>query len=106
MQHSFSLVEPQILPVIPAMDHIDNILATKSNSSQFSLPIQVTLVVGKNTINWYYNKTDHLEVYRIAMGKYYHAFCLLSSLIMLLNSSSPMTQAQLLQDSRLGRSLD
>ena len=70
----FSRGTPNLTTVIPAMDHIDNTLATKSDSSQFSLPIWAALVIGKNTINMYYSKTDHSEVYRIAMSKYIHAF--------------------------------
>jgi hypothetical protein len=50
------------------MDHIDKVLATTSEAHQFSLPIRAALVIGKNTINRYYNKTDQSEVYRIAMG--------------------------------------
>ena len=70
----FSHGTPNLTTVIPAMDHIDNTLATKSDSSQFSLPIRAALVIGKNTINRYYNKTDHSEVYCIAMSKYIHTF--------------------------------
>lgn len=51
------------------MDHIDKVLATTSNSHRFSLPIRASLIIGKNTINRYYNKTDQSEVYRIAMSK-------------------------------------
>ena len=52
------------------MDHIDKTLATASDSHTFSLPIRAALVIGKNTINRYYNKTDQSETYRIAMGRY------------------------------------
>jgi len=53
------------------MDHIDKILATSSESPyKFSLAIRAALAVGKNAINRYYNKTDHSEVYRIAMGTF------------------------------------
>ena len=52
------------------MDHIDKVLATASdNPLQFSLPIRTALVIGKNNINRYYNKTDYSETYRIAMSK-------------------------------------
>ncbi|KAH8990219.1 hypothetical protein EDB92DRAFT_1756262, partial [Lactarius akahatsu] len=64
----FSCGTPNLATVILAMDHIDKVLTmTSDNSHQFSLPIRAALIIGKNTINWYYNKTDHLEVYRIAM---------------------------------------
>jgi hypothetical protein len=50
------------------MDHIDHVLATSSCGHYFSLPVRAALVLGKNTINRYYNKTDHSETYRIAMS--------------------------------------
>ena len=54
------------------MDHIDKVLATSSNSAcQFSLPIRAALADGKNAMNKYYSKTDHSEVYRIAMSKFF-----------------------------------
>jgi hypothetical protein len=61
------------------MDHIDHVLATSSCGHYFSLPVRAALVLGKNTINRYYNKTDHSETYRIAMSKYivFHAFTLI-----------------------------
>jgi len=56
------------------MDHIDRVLATSSDiPHKFSLAIHATLAVGKNTINKYYNKTDHSEVYHISMGMF--LFC-------------------------------
>jgi hypothetical protein len=68
----FSRGTPNIATVIPAMDHIDKVLATTSDDSrQYSLPIRAALVIGKNAINRYYNKTDHSETYRIAMSTYY-----------------------------------
>ena len=55
--------------MIPAMDHIDKVLMTTSDSPyQFSLAIRTALAIGKAAINKYYNKTDHSEVYCIAMG--------------------------------------
>lgn len=51
------------------MDHIDKVLATSSDSPyKFSVAIRVALAIGKKVMNKYYNKTDHSEVYRIAMG--------------------------------------
>ena len=35
-----------------------------------SKAIRAALALGKQTLNRYYNKTDHSDVYRIAMGKY------------------------------------
>ena len=60
----FSRRTPSISTVIPAMDHIDAHLATAAQSAFYSPSI------GKKTLNWYYNKTDYSEVYRIAMGMF------------------------------------
>jgi hypothetical protein len=67
----FSRGTPNLATVIPAMDHIDKVLATSSDRHQYSLSICAALFIGKNTINRYYHKTDHSETYRIAMGTYY-----------------------------------
>ena len=50
------------------MDHIDEHLATAALNLDYPLAIKAALAVGKATLNRYYNKTDHSEVYRIAMG--------------------------------------
>lgn len=56
--------------VIPAMDHIDKVLATSSDSPrQFSLAIRAALAIGKKAMNQYYKKTDYSDVYRIAISK-------------------------------------
>jgi hypothetical protein len=52
------------------MDHIDAHLATATQNLNYSISIRAALAIGKKTLNRYYNKTDHSEVYRIAMGKY------------------------------------
>jgi lipid-A-disaccharide synthase-like uncharacterized protein len=52
------------------MDHIDKVLASASDSPyKFPIAFWAAVVVGKNTMNRSYNKTDQLEVYCIAMGK-------------------------------------
>jgi hypothetical protein len=53
------------------MDHIDAYLATATQNASYSVSIRAALAIGKRTLNRYYNKTDHSEVYRIAMGKFY-----------------------------------
>ncbi|KIL58826.1 hypothetical protein M378DRAFT_85881 [Amanita muscaria Koide BX008] len=58
---------PNIATVIPAMDRIDEVLATDALDTQYSLSIQAALTMGKRTLNRYYSKTDLSEVYRIAM---------------------------------------
>ena len=57
------------------MDHIDTFLATATQNAQYPISIRAALVIGKRTLNRYYNKTDHSEVYRIAMGKYPSPHC-------------------------------
>jgi hypothetical protein len=54
--------------VIPAMDHIDWVLASQSVNRTFDAPIRVALALGKKTLNCYYALTDSSEVYRIAMS--------------------------------------
>ena len=64
----FSQGTPNITTVIPAMDHIDEHLTTAAIDRRYPLAIKAALAIGKKTLNCYYNKTDHSEVYRIAMG--------------------------------------
>ena len=54
--------------VIPAMDHIDEYMATACQNMKISKAIRSALTLGKQTLNRYYNKTDQSDVYRIAMG--------------------------------------
>ena len=68
----FSRNTPSISTVIPAMDHIDEYLATASQNPTYSEAIRAALALGKRTLNRYYDKTDHSEVYRIAMGESCH----------------------------------
>jgi hypothetical protein len=51
------------------MDRIDEHLATSAKNMRYSVAIRSALAIGKRTLNRYYNKTDHSEIYRIAMGK-------------------------------------
>lgn len=53
------------------MDHIDTYLATATQNDSYSASIRAALAIGKRTLNRYYNKTDHSEVYRITMSKFY-----------------------------------
>ena len=50
------------------MDHIYEYMATASQDLNYSVAIRAALALGKRTLNRYYDKTDHSEVYRIAMG--------------------------------------
>ncbi|KIL55138.1 hypothetical protein M378DRAFT_18219, partial [Amanita muscaria Koide BX008] len=58
---------PNLTMVIPAMDHIDEVLAMYIASPKYSQAIWSALSVGKCTLNRYYSKTDFSETYRIAM---------------------------------------
>ena len=68
----FSHNTPSISTIIPDMDHIDEYLATASQNPTYSEAICAALALGKQTLNRYYDKTDHSEVYRIAMGESCH----------------------------------
>ena len=50
------------------MDHIDQHLATATIGNKYSFSIKAALAIGKKTLNQYYDKTDHSEVFRITMG--------------------------------------
>jgi hypothetical protein len=67
----FSRDSPNISTVIPAMDHIDEYLMTACRNMKISKPIRAALALGRQTLNHYYNKTDHSDVYRIAMGSFF-----------------------------------
>ncbi|KAH9975145.1 hypothetical protein BJV77DRAFT_932222, partial [Russula vinacea] len=56
-----------IATVIPAMDTINEVLATNALSSKYLVAIHVALSIGKKTLNHYYSKTDLSNVYQIAM---------------------------------------
>jgi hypothetical protein len=73
--------------VIPAMDHIDEHLATAATNRRYPPAIKAALAIGKKTLNRYYNKTDHSEVYRIAMGMYllFDSMILLSYILLVLH---------------------
>ncbi|PBK68154.1 hypothetical protein ARMSODRAFT_1019749 [Armillaria solidipes] len=59
---------PSLATVIPVMDHIDTILATAAlDKVKFSAPIHAALTVAKVHLNMYYDRTDQLKVYCIAM---------------------------------------
>jgi hypothetical protein len=50
------------------MDHIDQHLATAAIDNKYNPAIRAALAIGKKTLNRYYDRTDHSEVYRIAMS--------------------------------------
>ena len=59
---------PCLVIVIPTMDHINKTLTTNSFDNKLKPSIHAALRIAKKTLNRYYNATDQLEVYHIAMG--------------------------------------
>ena len=51
------------------MDHLDQYLTTSAFDANLPMSIKAAVTIGKTTLNRYYDKTDHSEVFRIAMGK-------------------------------------
>ena len=60
------------------MGHIDKHLVTAAIDNVYPLAIKAALAIGKKTLNRYYDKTDHSEVFRIAMGMYFSTLPLFS----------------------------
>jgi hypothetical protein len=80
--------------VIPAMDHIEDVLSTNATSARYSRSIKSALSIGRRTLNKYYSKTDFSEAYRIAMGMFYIALInLITDLVVC--SLTPALQAHL-----------
>lgn len=96
---------PNIATVIPAMDHIDEVLATNALDAQYSLSIQAALTIWKKTLNHYYSKTDLSEVYGIAMGMYLPFYNIMHS-VNCFPSSPPSAQATVFPKWWLDRRMD
>jgi hypothetical protein len=64
----FSADTPSLPTVIPAMDAIDQHLATAITGSTYNSAIKASLALGKNLLNKYYSLTDISDLYRIAMS--------------------------------------
>ncbi|KAJ3826914.1 hypothetical protein F5880DRAFT_1475460, partial [Lentinula raphanica] len=65
----FSADGANISSIIPAMDAIDEALASGIlDNETLSQPIRHALAIGKKTLNKYYSLTDDSDLYRIAMG--------------------------------------
>ena len=65
------------------MDHLDSHLLNAASNPKYSIAMKAALSIGKKTLNRYYDKTDHSEVFRIAMGKPHLMFSLFLSDIVL-----------------------
>jgi len=101
----FSQGTPSISTVIPAMDHIDKHLASAAAGATYSSAMCAALSIGKHTLNWYYNKTDHSEVYCIAMGEYSYPLNRLNSHSNHITPPS-LLQASILQECWMGGRVD
>jgi hypothetical protein len=92
------------------MDHVDAHLATASQDSKYPLSIRAVLAIGKKTLNRYYTKTDHSEVYRIAMGMLSSFSCIVAFFqarkLTPFISPSPPSQVEVLQDCGMGGRMD
>ncbi|KAI0739255.1 hypothetical protein C8Q80DRAFT_1222381 [Daedaleopsis nitida] len=68
----FSVNTPNLAKVIPAMDHLDQLLSTVSKATQkYDLPVCVSCGYTKNTLNCYYSYSNMSITYRIAMSTYH-----------------------------------
>jgi hypothetical protein len=72
----FSRGSPNLVTVIPAMDHIDEVLTSQSINTSYYAPVRAALAMGKKTLNHYYNLTDSSKVYHIVMGSSHPCFFL------------------------------
>jgi hypothetical protein len=75
------------------MDHIDEHLATAAFENNYPLAIKAALAIGKKTLNRYYDKTDHSEVFRIAMGM--KILVIFSFFFLSISSFAPTSQARI-----------
>ncbi|KAG2747824.1 hypothetical protein P692DRAFT_201716057, partial [Suillus brevipes Sb2] len=63
----FSLTTPNLATIIPAIDHIDDILTSHESDELLNSSVRAALSLGKKTLDQYYSLTDSSEVYRITM---------------------------------------
>ncbi len=64
--------------VVPAMDKLDEDLTNMSLNKSYLPAIRAAITFAKKTVNRYYDKTDHSELYRISMGKlFFHSLSML-----------------------------
>ena len=92
------------------MDYIDSVLTNAiitgtSKRHKLLSSIKAALVIGKHTLNRYYDRTDHSEVFRIAMGMF-NFLALRLDMLIYLYSSTPSTQAAVFQERRMAPEVD
>ena len=61
-------IDEALPTVIPAMDQIDESLASNSVYSTLNPPIRAACKLAKKSLNEYYARTDLSALYRIALG--------------------------------------
>jgi len=61
---------PNVASVIPTIDHLDEHLASIATSPKYGWLIKAAIALGEKTLNRYYNRMDHSEVYWIAMSMF------------------------------------
>jgi hypothetical protein len=99
----FSRATPNLASVIPAMDHIDERLATGALNRDFNVAIRVSLSLAKKTLNRYYEKTDQSFLYRTAMSESRRTQKRQADLC---PSSAPSPQARILQVDEMATRMD
>ena len=87
------------------MDHLDEHLANATLNPKYPMSIKAAIAIGKKTLNQYYDKTDHSEVFHIAMGTFILLFTLFLSYTLYFSAPSS-TQTRLLQKCWMGGCLD
>ena len=72
--------------VIPVIDHLDEHLASAAVSQKYDHMIRAAVLIGKRTLNQYYDRTDQSELYQIAIGMLYvlsiHAYYALGPILL------------------------
>lgn len=66
----FSRATPNLTTVIPAIDHINEILTSHESDESLNGSVRAALSLGKKTLDRYHSLTDSSEVYQIAMGEF------------------------------------
>ncbi|KAJ3830446.1 hypothetical protein F5880DRAFT_1468533, partial [Lentinula raphanica] len=79
----FSSSSPSVASIIPAMDIIDRSFASGIvNRQTLSAPVRHALLIGKRTLNKYYQLTDDSYIYRMAISTFLLHFLLLYDLLL------------------------
>jgi hypothetical protein len=64
----FSRSTPSLAAVIPAMDHIEEVLNGLEENPEYDVAIQEAVSIARKTLNQYYSLTDSSDVYRISIS--------------------------------------